>query len=475
MDLQKQAENSLEYIISLLILIPVSLVFIFKEFSNDARTYQGVARLSDYFGSFPTNIDLAYESKPIANRMLNYILYKVSSTFTTFGSPEYEMLVKIISVICVLVICYYFSTKINIKYTFLISSLAFLTPLNFTTLVPDWWSPLFALLAISLFLTDKPRNHYVAGMIITIICLLKGPTILLVIPIACSLYLLNKQDWLKRLSRGALSSFLFLLAIIVCGFFNNIIPDMLILGSYGHLGSYNIPEIVLGFTRILVPTFLFIPILITGFISAIILYFNFIKVRQFKKLIIFGIMWISIIFYVCIQNMFFPYHYMSLVLPSLLSIILLTETLIKKFIMIIIIVFISLTLLGLIMNVEEGTGNSFIAKNAMLNLTDLSHQTDILYLETGSAPYYFERNTSCRFIQSLPFQMNSETWDITNTPQYKENFKCIMDYQNKYIIIDEIWFKQNTTDNKKVMEKINSNYTLVWTDGWSIYQKRELI
>jgi len=477
MDMQKQEEhNFFEYLISLLILIPVSLVFILKEFSNDVRTYQGVARLTDYFGAFPSNVDLAYESKPIANRLLNYILYKVSSLFTTFGSPEYEMLIKFIAVICVIIICYYFSTKIKTKYIFLLSSLAFLTPLNFTTLVPDWWSPLFALLALSLFLTDNQRNHYLAGIIITIICLLKGPTIILVIPIACSLYLLNKKDWIQSLSRGAIGSFLFLLIILLCGVFKNIIPDMLILGSYGHLGSYNISEIILGFTKILIPTFLFIPIIIVGFISALIIYFNFIKTKQFKKLLIFVMMWISVIFYICIQNMFFPYHYMSLVLPSLLSIIILSDkSIIKKFITVIIIIFTILSLLGTIMNVEEGTGNSLIAKNAMSNLIDLSNQDTILYLESGSAPYYFERNTSCRFIQSLPFQMNTEFWDITNTPQYQENYKCIMNYQNKYIIIDEIWFKQNTSDSKNVMNKIHTNYTLVWTDGWSIYQNKEMI
>lgn len=474
MDMQKLVENKcVESIISILILIPVTLIFIFKEFSNDARTYHGVARLTDYFGSFPTNVDLAYESKPIGNRILNYILYKISSLFTSFGTPEYEIVVKIISVICVLLICYYFSTKFKEKYIFLLSSLAFLTPLNFTLLVPDWWSPLFGLLALSLFLTNTPRNHYLAGMIITIICLLKGPTIILVISIACALYLLKKENWIQSLTRGAISSILFLLFILLCGFFTNIIPDMLILGKYGHLGYYNIPEIMLGFTQILIPTFLFIPILIAGFISGIFLYYKFIRSRDPIKLILFGLMWASTIFYICIQNMFFPYHYMALAFPSLISIISLSNNRVKKLSIInIIFIFIIMASLNMVMTTEEGTGNLTIYKNIISNYPDIQYQDTILYLDSGSAPYYFKINSSCRFIQPLPFQMNTNTWDITDTEQYQENFKCIMDYRNKYIIMDKIWFDQNTTDSKKVMEHIQKNYTLIWSDEWYIYKRR---
>jgi len=474
MDMEKLVDNKyFEHIISILILLPVAFIFIIKEFSNDVRTYQGVARLTDYFGTFPINIDLAYESKPIGNRILNYILYKISSLFTTFGTPEYEILIKIIAVICVLIICYYFSTKIKGRYIFLLSSLAFLTPLNFTLLVPDWWSPLFGLLVLSLFLTDKPTNHYIAGMIITIICLLKGPTILIVIPIICALYLFDKDNLLQSLIRGAISSFLFLIIILFCGFFNNIIPDMMMLGKYGHLGYYNIPEIMLGFTQILLPTFLFIPILVAGFVSAIFLYYTLVRTKKFTKLLLFGLMWIFTIFYICIQNMFFPYHYMALIFPSIITVLVIFNANIKKIsIAITLSLFIIMASLSIVMPNEEGTGNKVIVQKIINKFPDIIDQDHILYLESGSAPYYFQSNTSCRFIQSLPFQMNTETWDITDTLQYQENFKCIMNYQNKYIIMDRLWFKQNTSDNKKVIERIHTDYSLVWEEGWDIYERR---
>jgi hypothetical protein len=478
MDIQKPEEiknfllNYSEHIITSLLLLPISILFILHEFSDDAKTYQGVARLTDYFGTFPTNIDLAYETKPIANRMLNYFLYKIGSLFTTFGTPEYEILIKIIALLCVLVICYYFSTKINKRYIFLLSTLAFLTPLNFTLLVPDWWSPLFSLLALSLFLTDKPLNHYLSGIIITIICLLKGPTILLVIPIACMIYFLKRDQWLQILKRGAISSSIFLIIILLCGYFKNIIPDMLILSKYGHLGYDSFSTMVMNFVNILLPTLFFIPILISGFVAALLLYYQFTKNREITKLCMLICMWIPIFIYIFIQNEFFPYHYMSLVLPAILSIILLSNISIKRSIITIIIIFIAMSYLGSIMNVEGGVANRTIANNIITNFPDIQHQDHILYLDSGSAPYYFQSNTSCRFIQSLPFKTNSPTWNITDTPQYQENFKCIMGYNDKYIIIDELWFNQNTSDSAQVINKIQTNYKLVYNDGWRVYERK---
>ena len=64
-------------------------------------------------------------------------------------------------------------------------------------------------------------------------------------------------------------------------------------------------------------------------------------------------------------------------------------------------------------------------------------------------------------------------WNITDIPQYQENFKCIMDYHDKYIIMNsDHFFEQNTSDNKLVMSKIQTEYKQVWNEGWNIYERR---
>jgi len=459
----------IEHITTTLILIPVSIVFMIHPLNGDIRIYQGVAKLADYFGSFPTNIDLAYESKPIANRMLNYFLYKISSIFTTFGTLEYEMLIKFISIMCVIIICYYFSTKFKDKYIFLLSTLAFLTSTNTMTLQPDWWAPLVALFALTLFLTNKPSNHYLSGIMITIMFLLKGPTIILVIPIACALYLLKDNDWLNCLKRGAISSSLSLIFILLCGYFKNIIPDMILSTYYVHQVYYDFQTTLIILVQNLIPLYFCMPIFIAGLVGACILYIKLMKNKEINKALMLILMWITSLVYVFIQNEFYLTHYLVLIVPSIVSLILLSNKLIKQFIIIVIIIFVILTAAS----IYETDSEPSIANRVIENISDIQNQEHILYLDYGTAPYYFQSNTSCRFIQSLPFQRNSDMWDMTNTSQYQENFKCIMDYQDKYIVMNnDHFFEQNTSDNKLVMSKIQTEYKQVWNEGWNIYERR---
>ena len=459
----------IEHIITTLILIPVSIVFMIHPLNGDIRIYQGVAKLADYFGSFPTNIDLAYETKPIVNRMLNYFLYKISSLFTTFGTPEYEIVIKIISLICVLLICYYFSTKFKDKYIFLLSTLAFLTSTNTMTLQPDWWAPLVALFALTLFLTNKPSNHYLSGIMITIMFLLKGPTIILVIPIACALYLLKSNDWINCLKRGAISSSLSLIFILLCGYFKNIIPDMILSTYYVHQVYYDFQTTLIILVQNLIPLYFCMPIFIAGLVGACILYIKLMKNKEINKALMLILMWITSLVYVFIQNEFYLTHYLVLIVPSIVSLILLSNKLIKQFIIIVIIIFVILTAAS----IYETDSEPSIANRVIENISDIQNQEHILYLDYGTAPYYFQSNTSCRFIQSLPFQRNSDTWNMTGMPQYWENFKCIMDYQDKYIVMNnDHFFEQNTSDNKLVMSKIQTEYKQVWNEGWDIYERR---
>ena len=89
-------------VITFIILIPFSFSYLISPLNDDTRIYQGVASLTDYFGSFPANINNAWEIKPIANRGINYILYKISTLFTTVTTPEYEIVIKLLSLIIVL-------------------------------------------------------------------------------------------------------------------------------------------------------------------------------------------------------------------------------------------------------------------------------------------------------------------------------------------------------------------------------------
>ena len=70
-------EYILDKIITFILLPIVSISFIINSISSDPKIYQGIARLTDYFGTFPQNVDTIWEVKSISNRMINYLLYKI--------------------------------------------------------------------------------------------------------------------------------------------------------------------------------------------------------------------------------------------------------------------------------------------------------------------------------------------------------------------------------------------------------------
>jgi hypothetical protein len=186
-------------------------------------------------------------------------------------------------------------------------------------------------------------------------------------------------------------------------------------------------------------------------------------------------MWISTLAIVIIQSEFFAYHYVVLVVPAIVTILISNENECKLAVIATIIIFcIFSSHWSIGMEIEQNfwEGKNIESVNIVNNFTDITTQSSILYLDPGDAPYYFQSNSSCRYISPLIFQRNSEEWNTSGLKQYKEEFSCIMAYQGKYIVTDAgIWFEKNTTDNHKVWDMIHSNYTKVWNRSWNIYQK----
>ena len=215
--------------------------------------------------------------------------------------------------------------------------------------------------------------------------LLKGPTIILVIPIACALYLLKDNDWLNCLKRGAISSSLFLIFILLCGYFKNIIPDMILSTYYVHQIYYDFQTTLILLIQNLIPLYFCMPIFIAGLIGACILYLKLTKNKEINKILMLILMWISSLLYIFIQNEFYLTHYLILLVPSIISLILLSNKLIKQFITIIIIIFIILT----VVSIYETDKEPSIANRIIENISAIQNQEHILYLDSGQAPYYF--------------------------------------------------------------------------------------
>lgn len=109
----------------------------------------------------------------------------------------------------------------------------------------------------------------------------------------------------------------------------------------------------------------------------------------------------------------------------------------------------------------------------------LDQEPALLYLDPGDAPYFFRANSSCRYIAPLPIQRDAPGWDLTGLPQYWEEYDCVMDYTGQYIVFDAgnhydgitDWFSESFEDRLPIMQKIHSEYQLVYNGSWRIYQR----
>jgi hypothetical protein len=131
---------------------------------------------------------------------------------------------------------------------------------------------------------------------------------------------------------------------------------------------------------------------------------------------------------------------------------------------------------------EEHDMNSYFNnESAKINSQfGLSNQSSILYLDTGSGPYYFNGvNSSCRYVAPLIIQRaNPNRTQILSLPQNQDEYDCIMNYTGRYIIADgklgadDSWFGNDTYQKQNINLKIANDYIDSHSGGWEVYVKK---
>ena len=110
---------------------------------------------------------------------------------------------------------------------------------------------------------------------------------------------------------------------------------------------------------------------------------------------------------------------------------------------------------------------------------NLSKENTLLYLDTGSAPYYFTTNSSCRYVAPLVIQrMNPNRTVVSTLPAYNEEYICIMNYSNRYILADgplgkaDGWFGTDSPEKVAIVNKVHSEYNEVFDGAWTVYERK---
>jgi hypothetical protein len=491
MDLKRLCNNLLYFII-----LPYScLSFILCDLTNDSRIFIGVEAIADKFYPLPYGWDAAYEVKPIGNRILNWIFYKVGNAIVPLSQNDYThfgWVVKATMLAILLICCWYVSTKIKFPYAFPFLALSFICEANFGVGMSEWFAAIFSLVAISMCIEENKNWTVAAGILCIIIALLKSITVLMVVPIICGVYLLGKEIEWKRFIAGYFVAGLTFLALCLTVWPYSL-SDMLMSRLIAHVGMFS-PDVMIEWfwmtqAKSYLPSMLayYIPVVLVGMVATIFMITYYLGKKDKTPLLLLLGMWVIPIIIVLVQSEFILYHYLVMLPAAIITIAVLTNKSKRGWQIIcggIIVIMISYVLIN---NALFGSFTAFEYSfwqqkevnadtiNAHYNLTN---QPSLLYLDPGDAPYYFHANSSCHYIAPMPVERSTNRWNITYLPQFNETYNCILAYKGKYIVSDigggavSGFYGEGILIRKPIMDKLNNEYRPVMNLSWTLWERR---
>lgn len=306
----------------------VALSYILTPLTNDLRIYLGVANIATHYFPFPQSIDLAWEIKPVMNRLINYIFYNVASSFVDMSNLFwFGIAIKILGLIVVVLVSWYFAKQINIPYTFATTFLTLTTLSNFFIMQAEYWMLIFSILCLSLMLTKSPYKIFIAGCLIPIITLFKGISGLMLIPIVCAAFLIEDAHitsirgylWDNRyfIAGMAFSGFVFL--ILQLTIWPHIVSDALMspyLSNAGKLSAWlSFLRFILNF--ILLPMYL--PIMTVGFAFCAFFVARIRYLNDRWVSLAYILLWVTPVIILIPQGEYFVYHYTGFAFSALVT------------------------------------------------------------------------------------------------------------------------------------------------------------
>ena len=491
MDLERLFNRVLYFVI-----LPFTAIsFVLTPLTNDTRIFIAAEAIADNYYQLPYGWDAAYEVKPIGNRILNWVLYKIANSIVSFASNnymEFGWIVKLSALVLMLCCVWYVSSRISFPYAFPFLFIAFACQANFGLLMSEWFAVLFSLVAVAMCF-ERDRNwFYVVGTVCLTIALLKSITVLMVVPVLCAAYLLGVDiDW-KRFVAGYIAAGMAFLALCLTVWPYSI-GDMLMSRLVAHVGMYDPGTLVQWFWftqgRSNLPTMMayYIPVILVGSAAAVIILSQYYVKNQKWNIATFVGMWCIPIGIVFVQSEFIIYHYIVIVFPAVVSAILLLRhnTRDRRKIICGSILFIFAGYV--IINSAFGSFTTYeytfwhqkeSNADAINSVYNLTNQSTLLYLDPGDASFYFHANSSCHYITPMPVERSTNKWNISYLSQFKETYDCIRDYQGEYVVADVNggmstgYYGEGILIRKELMGMLERNYTVVDSRSWTVYKKK---
>ena len=455
--------------------------YLMMDWTEDVRIFLGVAKITGFTPlPFPTNVDWAWEMKPLGNRLFFYVLNKM---WESVSDPFlYQIYTKATMIVLITLVCYYFSyevgkylKKVTALQILLLSTVSFLSVGIYFVFQTESLVALLTLLCISLLLSDSKILNGLSGALMLVFFLLKGVTVLAIITVLVVCYLLDKKLPSKVLLvvYGLIaSSVLFLISTFYL--FPYVIGDALL--STGILQTFSV-GIWTSLTHLifkLKDSLWGIPMLI-GFFFGYFLLIDSAKKKDMKRLAALLVLWLVPMLIIITQGKFFAYHYYVFLVPALVSILFVLEecresrraTLFTATMVCILVLWMSANSIWSATYIPQQDYATNMQREADLinERYHLDKQPSLLFFDSGSGPWYFSSPTACRYISPYPVQREIH-------PAYDELVSCVESYRGEYILTNDAWF-----GNKPPLPGLTpntANYWLVYKGLWEVYQRESV-
>lgn len=480
----KQIPEHIYFLLLIVITLPAVIwSYVLIVFNDDIHIFFGVAKIVDYFGSFPANVDAAWETRPIGNRLIFYGLYKL---FEPFSSSEllFQVTTKLTVALFALSVCAFFAYTIHKRssrryegyFVFLITALSLFTVHTMCIMQTEFFAVILSLLAIAMMMYD---NHYVnllSGVVLVYIFLLKGITIVMIPVIFAAMWLLTPEEERWRFYSAAVGSIIaavLIIPVLVVGL-KYFVYDFINMFPVQQANETNFVSQTVSIIAHSLGVIWFIPIIAIGVITGIFVFYDYLKNKDYAYALVFLGMWLPLIVVEYVQVGFWVYHYLGFIIPAIVSIYLF----VKKFydsnpvpfgtIITLAIIFIFVVSCSIWSTNYNGMWDQLNNDSLAINKQyHLDTQPSVLYLDQGNSVYFLKAPSYCRYIAPLSIQLSDETRNLTGTRSYKETMNCIMNYSGEFVVMNRAWFGNHESIDKKLA----SEYTIVSNKSWLIYQR----
>lgn len=310
----------------------------------------------------------------------------------------------------------------------------------------------------------------------------------------CALIVLNyKVDWVRASIGFVAAGALFLLANFTI--WKTLVSDIVLAPVLSHVFEYSMTgQAIAIIIATIIAASIYIPCAGIGGTYGLVWMKNHLKD---PRIYAFGLMWGIVFCMTWLQGESFAYQFYPLVLPAIISLILfeketprertgkkfkreniIAATIIILFAMYCILYSPFVSYYG---SQEKTMNDYFWNQSERMNTElDLQNQSSVLFLDTGSLPYYTHGvNSSCRYVAPLILQRaNPGRLIVSNLSQYWDAYNCTMNYNGKYILADgplgkdDGWFGTDSLEKRNIVQKVKSEYTEVFSGAWSVYERK---